>query len=126
MDSKHARLALGLAGIASIVAFFLPFLDVGGLVSASGWSILVGDGVPWSLRLALLALPLGGLALVVTAASGHAKARWVGGLFGLGVYGYLGFQMVRLFLATTGIGLWITLAAAAVAVGAALFGGKRR
>lgn len=120
MTRKTANVVLVGAGIASVVAFFLPFLDLGGLVSASGWEILVGDHVPWMTRIAMLALPLGGLAVIVAGASGSKNARLAGFAFGAGVYGYMGFQMVRLFLATTGIGLWLTLAAALVALVAAL------
>jgi hypothetical protein len=112
------------AGIAAVVAFFLPFLDIGGLVSASGWDVLTADGVEWTTRLVLLALPLGGLCLIAFGASGSKNARLAGFLFGGGVYGYLGYQLVRAFFATTGIGLWITLAAAAVALGSALFAKK--
>lgn len=120
MTRKTANVVLVGAGIASVVAFFLPFLDLGGLVSASGWEILVGDHVPWMTRIAMLALPLGGLGLIVAGASGSKNARLAGFGFGAGVYGYMGFQMVRLFFATTGWGLWLTLAAALVALVAAL------
>jgi hypothetical protein len=120
MTRKTANLVLMGAGIASVVAFFLPFLDLGGLVSASGWEILVGEHIPWTTRIAMLALPLGGLALIGAGASGSKSARLTGFAFGAGVYGYMGFQMVRLFFATTGWGLWLTLAAALVALVAAL------
>ncbi|MEC7520620.1 MAG: hypothetical protein VYE22_12175 [Myxococcota bacterium] len=111
---------LAAAGLAAIVAFFLPFLDLGGLVSASGWQILIRDHVPWTLRAALVAVPLGGLAMLIAGATGSDRARWVGFGFGAGVFGYLGWQLVRAFFATTGLGLWITLTAAAVALVAAL------
>ena len=125
MTSKSSNKVLVGAGIAAVVAFFLPFLDLGGIASASGWEILVSDHVELSTRIALLALPLGGLALIGAGALGSSKSRLVGAAFGLGVFGYLGFQMVRLFVATTGWGLWLTLAAGAVAVGAALMTNKR-
>ncbi|MCB9592470.1 MAG: hypothetical protein H6719_07040 [Sandaracinaceae bacterium] len=114
------------AGIASIVAFFLPFLDLGGIASASGWEILVADHVEWTTRIALLALPLGGLALMAAGATQSRKARLIGVGFGLSVYGFLGVQMIRIFLATTGVGLWITLAAAATALVAGIATKKKR
>lgn len=119
MTTKEANGTLVGVGIASVVAFFLPFLDVGGPFTASGWDILLAEHAPWSTRLALLALPIGGLSLCVAGATGSAKARLAGFLFGAGVYGYLGYTMVSLFIATTGVGLWLTLAAAAVAIYAA-------
>lgn len=124
--TKRANVALVVAGIASVVAFFLPFLDLGGIATASGWEILVADHVELTTRLALLALPIGGLALLGAAAAKSDKARLVGVAFGLGVYGFLGVQMVRLFLATTGVGLWVTLAAAATAFVAGVMGAKKR
>ncbi|MCA9609990.1 MAG: hypothetical protein KC619_30550 [Myxococcales bacterium] len=125
MKSKRASLVLVGAGIASVVAFFLPFLDLGGIASASGWEILVADHVELATRIALLALPIGGLALIGAGAAKSDKARFVGIAFGLGVYGFLGVQMIRIFVATTGVGLWLTLAAAATAFFAGLATKKR-
>ena len=125
MTSKSASMVLVGAGIASVVAFFLPFLDLGGIASASGWEILVADHVEWATRIALLALPIGGLALIAAGATRSSKVRLVGIGFGLSVYGFLGVQMIRIFLATTGVGLWITLAAAAAALAAGVAAKKR-
>jgi hypothetical protein len=121
MTRQSANKLLVGVGIAAVVAFFLPFIDFGGLIQASGFDVLVGDNVTWTVRLALLALPIGGLALIVAGATDSPKARLTALAFGGGVYGYLGFQLVRAFFATTGIGLWLTLAAAATALGVALF-----
>lgn len=125
MSRKSANSVLVAVGIAAVVAFFLPFLDIGGLVQASGFDVLVGEGVPWTARLALLALPIGGLALIAAGATNSKKALLAGLAFGGGVYGYLAFQLVRAFFATTGIGLWITLLAAAIALAVPLFTQKR-
>ena len=121
MTRQAANKVLVAIGIAAVVAFFLPFLDLGGLIQASGFDVLVGEGASWTLRLALLGLPIGGLALIVAGATGSPKARLTALAFGGGVYGYLGFQLVRAFFATTGVGLWLTLLAAAAALGVALF-----
>lgn len=120
MDRKTGNAVLVGAGIASVVAFFMPFLDLGGIATASGWEILVAEHAPWTYRLAMLALPLGGLALIAAGGAGRKKARLVGFGFGAGVYGYFGYQMVKIFFATTGVGLWILLAAAGAALFAAL------
>lgn len=125
MSRQAANKALVATGVAAVVAFFLPFLDLGGLIQASGFDVLVGEGASWTLRLALLALPVGGVALIVAGATGSPKARLTALAFGGGVYGYLGFQLVRAFFATTGVGLWLTLLAAAAALGVALFTKKR-
>ncbi|MEM9195562.1 MAG: hypothetical protein AAGF12_40725, partial [Myxococcota bacterium] len=116
---------LVIGGLASVVAFFLPFIDLGGMIQASGWDILTKDGVEWNIRLAMLALPLGGLALVFSGLSASRRSRLVGFVFGASVYGYLAFLVIRAFLATTGVGLWVTLAAAALCIVAAVFGKKK-
>ena len=121
MTRQAANTSLVAIGVAAVVAFFLPFLDLGGLIQASGFDVLVGDGASWTLRLALLGLPVGGLALIVAGATGSPRARLAALAFGGGVYGYLGVQLVRAFFATTGVGLWLTLLAAAAALGVALF-----
>jgi hypothetical protein len=121
MTRKTSNIVLVIVGIAAVVSFFLPFLDVGGLIQASGFDVLIGDNVPWTVRLALLALPIGGAVLIFAGATDNKKARVIGFGFGAGVYGYLGFQLVRAFIATTGIGLWVTLLAAAVAIVVALY-----
>lgn len=122
MQRKHVNVALIGAGLASVVAFFLPFVDIGGLIQASGLDVLLSDGLDWTTRIALLALPLGGVALALAGLTDSRRGRLVGFAFGAGVYGYLGYHVVRAFLATTGVGLWITLAAAATALVVALVG----
>lgn len=124
MKQKSADAVLVGVGIAVVVAFFLPFLDVGGLIRASAFDVVVGDGVSLWTRFVLTLLPVGGLWLIVAGATGK-NARLAGLAFGAGVYGYLGYQVVEAFFATTGVGLWITLIAAAVALVAALASKKR-
>lgn len=125
MARKTANTTLALVGLASLVAFFMPFLDLGGLVSASGWEILVGDHTDLTTRIALISLTLGSLSLIVAGATGSNGARLVGFGFGAGVLGFMGYQVVKFFFATTGLGLWLTMGAAVVALVAA-FGAKKR
>ena len=119
MQTRSHKL-LAAAGAAALAAFFLPFLDLAGLVQASGWDIVTADGTSWTTRLLFAALPLGGLTMLVGGLSGGRRARLAGAAFGLGVFGYLGFQLVRAFVATTGLGLWLTMGAAALGLAAAL------
>ncbi len=119
---RKAELTIAGAGLATIVAFFLPFLDIGGLFQASGWDVMTSDGASWYNRLLLLGLPLGGLSMLFGGLSG--KGRTAGLVFGLGVLGYLGFQVIRAFFATTGFGLWITIGAAFIGLSAALVARK--
>jgi len=119
--SKTSTNALLLGvGVAAVAAFFMPFLDLGGIASASGWEIMVADPTPWFTRVIMGLVPLSGLALIAASATGAKQARWAGVGFGLAVFGYPGYTVVKLFAATTGLGLWLTLAAAAVALFAGL------
>ena len=120
MTRARANQLLIVSGLASIVAFFLPFLDVGGMFQASGWTIMWHDHMAWTTRLALLALPVGGAALIYAGATQSARSRLFGFLFGAAVYGYMIYILGRMFFATTGVGLWITLVAAGVAIYGAL------
>jgi hypothetical protein len=125
MTRKALGGVLALLGIATVVAFFLPFFDIGHGISASGWDMLWnGRGLAWTWRLAMLGVPIGGLAMIGAGASGHKSARWIGAGFGVGVFGYMTVQLVRLFFATTGWGMWITLVVAAAAIGLAFFAKK--
>lgn len=121
--------SMGLAavlGVATVVAFFLPFLDVGGLVTASGWDIVTHEHTPLSMRLVVAALPVGGLIML---GAGLSRAKWaplacVG--FGVSVLGYMAYKTLKLFLATTGIGLWIVVVVALVAIFGILLAPRRR
>lgn len=112
MREKTARPLLAGFGALTIVAFFLPFVDVGGLVTASGWDVVTTDGIEWTTRIAFAALPLVGAGLIVAGLGRGTRARLLAFGFGAGVLGYLVVQTVRFFLATTGWGLWLTLVAA--------------
>jgi hypothetical protein len=127
-DSRTVRTArmTAMLGLAVVVAFFLPFLDLGGLISASGWDIVTNEATPLGTRLLLSALPLLGLAMV---GAGLAKSRASGLLcllFGGGVLLYLAYLLFKFFLATTGLGLWITIGAAIIAVGVAAASPSRK
>lgn len=106
-------LAVGLLVIGS---FFLPFVDLGGVATISGWQVMTEPSVDWSSKLPLVALPAGGAALVGLGWAGHPRRHLAALVFGLGVFGYLAFQLVRFFFATTGWGLWLTLLAAAASI----------
>jgi hypothetical protein len=87
---------------------------------AQGWDIVLQEGVPWSTRLVLAALPAFGLGLVAAGLGRSGKTRLLGVLFGVSVLGYLGWSLLRIFFATTGVGLWITIAMAFAAIAVTL------
>ena len=122
MTRAQSHTVLAVLGLIMIVAFFLPFLDVGGMLVASGWDIVLNGGAPWSTRLPVLAVPLLGLSMLVTGLARENGARLTGLLFGAGVLGYLTWTLARIFVATTGWGLWVVIvgACASIVVAAAM------
>ena len=104
MEERTSGWWVGAIGAAVVVAFFLPFLDIG-LVAASGWQMLTADHAPIEMRIALALLPLAGLGMIAAALAGPKAARWAGVAFGVSVFGYMAVQLVRAFFATTGWGL---------------------
>lgn len=120
MKKSNADIPVTLVGAAVVIAFFLPFLDFGGVAVASGWDVVTAKFVPWSTQLVLVLLPVAGVALAVVGATGHRRARPLAFFFGMAVFGYLAYQLVRIFFAATGLGLWVTLAAAAAGLVLAL------
>jgi hypothetical protein len=125
VTERTARLAIAGLGALTIVAWFLPFLDVGFAV-ASGWDITTAPGVDWTIRFAFVALPLLGAALIVAGLARARAARLIAFGFGASVLGYIAVQLVRIFIATTGWGLWLTIACALGALAVAFFARKAR
>jgi hypothetical protein len=61
-------------GLAMVVAFFAPWIDLYGMVSASGWDLATQDHGNWKRHLLWL-YPAGGAALAAVAAGGASRAR---------------------------------------------------
>lgn len=119
MQSERSATLMGMCGLALVVGFFMPWLDLGGVASISGWDLVKSSHVAWTTRFMLALCPLGGAALAL---AGFGRSRSASGLslgMGLGVLGYLFFKLAWGFIKTTGFGLWIVIAAAVVAVIAA-------
>lgn len=119
MEERASGWWVGAIGVAVVVAFFLPFIDIG-LVAVSGWEMLTANHGSLEMRIALGLLPIAGLGLIVSALAGPKAARFAGAAFGIGVFGYTALALVRAFFATSGYGLWITLAAAVAGLAAPL------
>ena len=117
----NASLLLGLTGVAMVLGFFLPFLDVGAVATASGWDIVTSARFAWTTRLAVGALPIAGGVLALAGFAGAAEARKISFAVGATALGFMAFKLAWGFLKVTGVGLWLVIAAAAVAlvVGAA-------
>lgn len=129
MGSLAARIAIGLAGLGLVIGFFLPWIRVGDLVSMSGLSMALtgGDAIKElsGFRLILLIVPLSGLALIASAIRGWSVA-WVGMVSGFLIFASALFTLIRVFLDSTGAGMWVVAISALVAVGVGFVAYRRR
>lgn len=108
--------ALGILGGAIVVGFFMPWIDVGGHVQASGWELLRADGLGWAHRIALALCPVAGVALALAGLARLGSAAAIATATGAAILGYTVYDLARSFIHVTGTGLWIVLASAAIAL----------
>lgn len=113
MNAKSGRHWIAIVGVALVVGFFLPWVDIGWGPSVSGLRISqAGQGFfSW-----LMLVPAGGALMALLALGGSKHARVVSALVGLGLVGYGVVKTVQTFFATTGFGLWLVIAAACAAL----------
>lgn len=125
MSPKTSRTVAAAAGLGLVVGFFLPVLDVGGMFRASGWDIVTSSNLSLWTRVLWALIPIGGLALVGSATVDSKAQRPIAITMGLGILGYSLYKTVQVFLATTGLGLWLVLAAAVAALVAGVAARRR-
>jgi hypothetical protein len=109
MKSKPNML-LAVVGAALVVGFFLPWFDAG-IVSVSGWQVVKSD-ISFLTKAILVMCPISGALLMLAAFVDGKAASGVGLVAGGGTLAYFGYK----FVSITGVGLWLVLAAAVVAV----------
>ena len=119
MKEKHNIWIAG-AGLTLMVAFFLPWFDLGLGQGASGWDIARASELASLTRLAVVLTPILGLLMVVSglAASQNAGRLSVG--TGSAILGFTAYKIVDAFVTVSGVGLWLVLGAGLVAVVAGL------
>jgi hypothetical protein len=111
--------ALAGAGVLLVVAFFGPWLDLLGLVRASGWALAREESLGGQRHLLWLA-PAGGALLAGLALRGRREARAAALAVGLFVVGLAVYQVLDGLVESLRYGAWLTiLGAVAVIVGAA-------
>jgi hypothetical protein len=115
------RGAFVLAGAGLLIGFFLPWVKLGALVSVSGFGLVFAEGdvvsmISGSNRFLLFAIPLLAVTLMVLGVLGQKAASWVGAAGGVAVLGYAVYTVLSLFLASTGIGMWLVAASTLVAL----------
>lgn len=115
--SMLRRAAFGLCGVVLVLGFFLPWVTAGTAIELSGLSLAFSGGeavkaIAGSGSFLLFLVPLLGGCLIAGAATAHRFTPWVGtvGAGALLVYGF--YHVISLFLASTGIGMWLVVFAA--------------
>lgn len=116
MQKDRRNTWMGVAGIALVVGFFMPWIDLGGLVSVSGWDLVRDSHISLGTRAIFALCPVVGAALAIAAFGGSRSTATVSVAAGLGVLGYTGFKIAYTFAKITGWGLWLVLAAGVVAL----------
>jgi len=119
------RIVLGISGLLLLVGFFLPWLKLEGdmLRSISGLNIvlpddevvraLAGEG---SQRYVLLLIPGFGIALTAIGFLGVRYSGRISAFLGILIVGYGMVTVVIFFFQRTGVGLWLILLGAFIAV----------
>lgn len=130
--SRHLRLrtAAVITAISLLVGYVLPWVAIGELTSVSGLDLTLGnseaarDAVASPLRWSLLAVPLIGMALLVTGIRDLSGLRWItlGGSLVLLTMGMV--VVLTAFVRAAGIGLWLVVSGIVVSVATASWVGS--
>jgi len=125
MQPKKTSIALVAAGLVLLVGFFLPWIHIGP-VAISGWDLVRSDQLTLFQKIVFSLCPIAGAGLALSALVGGRRTALVAVGAGVGVLGYTGYKIADAFFAITGLGLWLILAAAAVALIVGLAGSVTR
>src|SRR5581483_770842 len=113
---KRGQTALVVAGLALMVGFFLPWIDIGGMITASGWTIVWRAEGATTTRLLLGLVPFIGAALAIAGVTASRKTTGIALAAGGGILAYFAWSFARGFFATTGLGLWLVIGGAIAAL----------
>jgi hypothetical protein len=120
MNGNRGKTIMVGVGIALVVGFFLPWIDLIPGHGVSGWDLVRSSQVSLITRMLFALCPLGGVAMIVAGLGGGRAASGVAmGTGGL-ILGYTAYKLGYFFIKVTGVGLWLILAAAIVALIAGL------
>jgi hypothetical protein len=115
----------GVCGALLLIGFFLPWFAAGAVISISGLGLVFASGevvgmLSGSNRFLLIAVPVLGVLLLGGSILGHRVTRWlaVGGSGVLLLFGL--FLLVRMFISTTGLGMWLVILSALLALSVGL------
>lgn len=120
------RMVFALCGLGLLVGFFMPWVSVGELVSVSGLGLAVSDGqmvamISGSHRILLFAIPTLAVVLVLGGVIGNRLSSIAAVSGSSLILGYGLFTVIRLFVSSTGLGMWLVLGSAVLALVLGLF-----
>ena len=119
------RVLFGGCGVALLLGFFMPWFKIGALLTVSGLSLLLSSGemvgmLSGSNRFMLVIVPLLGAALLAGSVLGSRATR-IGAVAGSALFLLGGlFITLRLFLSSTGTGMWLVVLSALLALSVGL------
>ncbi|HTQ02727.1 MAG TPA: hypothetical protein VMI54_02680 [Polyangiaceae bacterium] len=104
---------------------------MGAFLSLSGFGLVFTNGQMVGLlaganRTLLIAVPLLGVALLIGSVWGLRVTSWVAALGSFAILAFAFYSVMRVFLASTGLGMWFVVLATFVALGTGVFGVGRR
>lgn len=121
MVNRRGHIVLGAVGLVMVIGFFLPWIRLGELVSASGYDLVAREAFSPLTRLVFALCPIGGAVLVLGSVSGARSLGGAGLALGSGILLYSGYRLLQVLFVTTGLGLWLVIGAACIAIVVGLF-----
>jgi hypothetical protein len=125
------RLLLGVSGVGLVVGFFLPWVELGGVMSLSGLGLMLSSGdaieqMSGPHQAMLFVVPLSGLVLLGAAIRGYRGIAWAGLVCGFAIFTVGLYTLIRIFLDTTGVGMWVVASAAIICTAVGIVAYRRR
>ena len=114
--SLAARIVYVLSGSVMLAGFFMPWIKLGDLVSLTGLGLALSEGQAVSMltgsgNFLLLAVPVFGLLLLLGGIFAFRGLGWLSVLGAVVIFGYGFYTAMTLFLSSTGLGMWLVIAA---------------
>jgi hypothetical protein len=125
------RVLFGACGAALLIGFFMPWFLVGALLSLSGFALVFTSGqmvgmLAGANRFLLFAVPLLGVLLLGGSILGRRATTWIAvGGAGL-ILTFTFYSVIRIFVHSTGFGMWLVLFSTIGALSVGLLGVGRR
>jgi hypothetical protein len=129
--NAFARAVAFAVGAGLLIGFFLPWLKLGEAAAFSGFALLASSGqvidaLAGPSRGLLLLIPLAGTAIIASSIAGPRAATTASLISGLLILCFGFYTALRVFLGSTGLGMWLVVLCALLATGLGLASSGRR